>query len=149
MSEYHNGWRVCCQSHSKKTSRWRTYTWIVARSGNFGLVPLMSTHCSAGTSVRYSRRNYSHFTIVSQWGALSYESSSLIHVFITSGYRAKGGELQSVLDRDEIPEEEDVVRFLRQVLGGLSFLHQFDIAHLDLKVSWIYLQSSFTCITEC
>jgi hypothetical protein len=33
-------------------------------------------------------------------------------------------------------------------LGGLSFLHQFDIAHLDLKVSWIYLQSSFTCITE-
>jgi len=49
-------------------------------------------------------------------------------------YRAKGGELQSVLDRDEIPEEEDVVRFLRQVLGGLSFLHQFDIAHLDLKV---------------
>jgi serine/threonine protein kinase len=39
-----------------------------------------------------------------------------------------------VLDRDEIPEEEDVVRFLRQVLGGLSFLHQFDIAHLDLKV---------------
>lgn len=40
-----------------------------------------------------------------------------------------------MLDRDEIPEEEDVVRFLRQVLGGLSFLHQFDIAHLDLKVS--------------
>lgn len=48
--------------------------------------------------------------------------------------RAKGGELQSVLDRDEIPEEEDVIRFLRQVLSGLAFLHQYDIAHLDLKV---------------
>ena len=61
--------------------------------------------------------------------------------------RAKGGELQSVLDRDEIPEEEYVIRFLRQVLGGLSFLHQFDIAHLDLKVFKFYshLLLSFTC----
>jgi hypothetical protein len=42
--------------------------------------------------------------------------------------------LQSVLDRDEVPEERDVIRFLSQVLGGLAFLHQFDIAHLDLKV---------------
>jgi serine/threonine protein kinase len=60
--------------------------------------------------------------------------------------RAKGGELQSVLDRDEIPEEGDVIRFLRQVLGGLSFLHQFDIAHLDLKVFKFYshLLLSFT-----
>lgn len=49
-------------------------------------------------------------------------------------YRAEGGELQSVLDRDEIPEEAVVVRFLRQVLKGLAFLHQHDIAHLDLKV---------------
>jgi serine/threonine protein kinase len=48
--------------------------------------------------------------------------------------RAKGGELQSVLDRNEIPEEEDVIRFLRQILSGLAFLHQYDIAHLDLKV---------------
>jgi len=43
--------------------------------------------------------------------------------------------LQSVLDRDEVPEERDVIRFLSQVLGGLAFLHQFDIAHLDLKVT--------------
>lgn len=50
-------------------------------------------------------------------------------------FRATGGELQSVLDRDEIPEEKHVVRLLRQVLGGLLFLHNFDIAHLDLKVS--------------
>lgn len=39
-----------------------------------------------------------------------------------------------MLDRDEIPEEADVIRLLRQVLGGLAYLHQFDIAHLDLKV---------------
>ena len=51
-----------------------------------------------------------------------------------------------MLDRDEIPEEEDVIRFLRQVLGGLSFLHQFDIAHLDLKVLKfdLHLLLSFT-----
>lgn len=55
-------------------------------------------------------------------------------MFIVLPIRATGGELQSVLDRDEIPEEKDVIRFLRQVLSGLLFLHQYDIAHLDLKV---------------
>lgn len=56
----------------------------------------------------------------------------------TRRFRAKGGELQSVLDRDEIPDESDVIRFLRQVLSGLAFLHQYDIAHLDLKVCHHY-----------
>lgn len=59
---------------------------------------------------------------------------ALLIIFFFRPFRAKGGELQSVLDRDEIPEEEDVIRFLRQVLSGLAFLHQYDIAHLDLKV---------------
>lgn len=55
-------------------------------------------------------------------------------------FRAKGGELQSVLDRDEIPEEQDVIRVLRQVLSGLAFLHQYDIAHLDLKVQILHFK---------
>ncbi|KZS13018.1 Serine/threonine-protein kinase 17A [Daphnia magna] len=56
---------------------------------------------------------------------------------------ATGGELQSVLDRDEIPEEKDVIRFLRQVLSGLLFLHQYDIAHLDLKPQNLLLTGPF------
>ena len=40
---------------------------------------------------------------------------ALLIIFFFRPFRAKGGELQSVLDRDEIPEEEDVIRFLRQV----------------------------------
>ncbi|KAI9564920.1 hypothetical protein GHT06_008661 [Daphnia sinensis] len=56
---------------------------------------------------------------------------------------ATGGELQSVLDRDEIPEEKHVVRLLRQVLAGLLFLHNFDIAHLDLKPQNLLLTGPF------
>lgn len=48
-----------------------------------------------------------------------------------------------MLDRDEIPDEEVVIRFLRQVLSGLAFLHQFDIAHLDLKVKMLDLKKKF------
>jgi len=56
---------------------------------------------------------------------------------------AEGGELQSVLDRDEIPEEAVVVRFLRQVLRGLAFLHEHNIAHLDLKPQNLLLTGAF------
>lgn len=40
-----------------------------------------------------------------------------------------------VLDRDEVPEERQVVRLLRQILDGVAFLHSFNVAHLDIKVS--------------
>lgn len=49
--------------------------------------------------------------------------------------RAPGGELQMILDRDEVPEERQVARLLKQILGGIAFLHSLNVAHLDIKVS--------------
>ncbi|KAK3927814.1 Serine/threonine-protein kinase 17B [Frankliniella fusca] len=46
---------------------------------------------------------------------------------------AAGGELQMVLDRDEVPEEREVARLMRQILHGLIYLHEINVAHLDLK----------------
>lgn len=50
--------------------------------------------------------------------------------------RAPGGELQMILDRDEVPEERQVARLLKQILDGIAFLHSFNVAHLDIKVSF-------------
>ena len=40
-----------------------------------------------------------------------------------------------VLDRDEVPAEQEVARLMRQILHGLVYLHDINVAHLDLKVS--------------
>lgn len=49
-----------------------------------------------------------------------------------------------ILDRDEVPEERQVAKLLRQILDGIAFLHSFNVAHLDIKVRiicvFIYLQ---------
>lgn len=50
-------------------------------------------------------------------------------------HRAPGGELQMVLDRDEVPEERQVARLMKQILDGVAFLHFLNVAHLDIKVS--------------
>jgi len=52
-------------------------------------------------------------------------------VFICS---ASGGELQMLLDKDEVPEERQVKRLMHQILDGLVFLHSINVAHLDIKV---------------
>ena len=41
-----------------------------------------------------------------------------------------------VLDRDEVPEERQVARLLRQILDGIAFLHSNNVAHLDIKVGF-------------
>ena len=46
-----------------------------------------------------------------------------------------GGELQRLIDVDETIAEPEVRRILRQVLEAVIFLHDRNIAHLDLKVS--------------
>lgn len=33
-----------------------------------------------------------------------------------------------------VPYEKDAVKFVRQVLEGLLFLHERNLAHLDIKV---------------
>ena len=47
---------------------------------------------------------------------------------------APGGDFQSVLDDDVVPFEEDVQGYLRQILEALDFIHERNIAHLDIKV---------------
>ncbi|XP_059476960.1 serine/threonine-protein kinase 17A-like [Neocloeon triangulifer] len=57
---------------------------------------------------------------------------------------AAGGELQWVLDTDEDGlSEHHVVRLMRQILEGLCFLHDRDIAHLDLKPQNLLLTGSY------
>ena len=50
-----------------------------------------------------------------------------------------GGELQRVLDDEDCVPERDAARLLRQILSGVAFLHEHNIAHLDLKVSVLIL----------
>lgn len=47
---------------------------------------------------------------------------------------APGGDLQTLMDDDMVPYERDAVKFVRQVLEGLLFLHERSMAHLDIKV---------------
>uniref|UniRef100_A0ABD2XCI7 Protein kinase domain-containing protein n=1 Tax=Trichogramma kaykai TaxID=54128 RepID=A0ABD2XCI7_9HYME len=56
---------------------------------------------------------------------------------------AAGGELQMVLDRDEIPEEHQVAKLLRQILDGVAFLHSLNVAHLDIKPQNLVLTGEF------
>ncbi|GLV32474.1 Death-associated protein kinase related [Carabus blaptoides fortunei] len=54
---------------------------------------------------------------------------------------AAGGELQRVLDTDECLGELEARRAMRQILEGLLFLHDRNIAHLDLKPQNLLLTS--------
>lgn len=56
---------------------------------------------------------------------------------------AAGGELQMVLDRDEVPAEQEVARLMRQILHGLVYLHDINVAHLDLKPQNLVLTGAF------
>ncbi|XP_020293971.1 death-associated protein kinase related-like [Pseudomyrmex gracilis] len=56
---------------------------------------------------------------------------------------APGGELQMILDRDEVPEERQVARLLRQILDGIAFLHSLNVAHLDIKPQNLVLTGEF------
>ncbi len=53
--------------------------------------------------------------------------------------RVAGGELQRVIDIHDGLEEVQAVHVLQQILKGLSFLHSYKIAHLDLKVTTKFL----------
>ncbi|XP_014469938.1 PREDICTED: serine/threonine-protein kinase 17A-like isoform X2 [Dinoponera quadriceps] len=56
---------------------------------------------------------------------------------------APGGELQMILDRDEVPEERQVARLLKQILDGIAFLHSLNVAHLDIKPQNLVLTGKF------
>ena len=42
-----------------------------------------------------------------------------------------------------MPFEQDVQRYLRQVAEGLQFMHQLNIAHLDIKVTFLYKNKQY------
>ncbi|XP_054288552.1 death-associated protein kinase 3-like [Macrosteles quadrilineatus] len=56
---------------------------------------------------------------------------------------ARGGELQMLLDKDEVPSEREVVRLMRQILDGLVYLHDINVAHLDIKPQNLVLTGEF------
>ena len=55
---------------------------------------------------------------------------ALFHFFCSAPY----GDFQSILEDDMVPFEQDVVNFLKQILEALGFIHERNIAHMDLKV---------------
>ncbi|KAG1680056.1 Death-associated protein kinase related [Nymphon striatum] len=57
--------------------------------------------------------------------------------------RVAGGELQRILDEEEIIEERIVVRLMKQILEGVSYLHDNNIAHLDIKPQNLLLTAPF------
>ncbi|GJQ71469.1 hypothetical protein Trydic_g11192 [Trypoxylus dichotomus] len=58
---------------------------------------------------------------------------------------AAGGELQRIFDGDQCLGEIEARRAMRQILEGLCFLHERNIAHLDLKPQNILLMVEDSC----
>ena len=54
-------------------------------------------------------------------------------------FSASGGDLQRLLDEQLSLPESTARSLLHQVLQGLRFLHINHIAHLDIKVSLLYI----------
>lgn len=57
---------------------------------------------------------------------------------------AEGGELQKLLDEEEFINESDCKRLMKQIIEGVQFLHQKNIAHLDIKPQNILLTKSLS-----
>ncbi|KAF5296672.1 hypothetical protein FQR65_LT10212 [Abscondita terminalis] len=58
---------------------------------------------------------------------------------------AAGGELQRILEGDECLDEVEAKRAMKQILEGLAYLHDRNIAHLDLKPQNLLLTVENSC----
>lgn len=58
---------------------------------------------------------------------------------------AAGGELQRIFDGDQCLVELEAKRAMKQILEGLAYLHQHNIAHLDLKPQNLLLTVEDSC----
>ncbi|XP_022917412.2 uncharacterized protein [Onthophagus taurus] len=58
---------------------------------------------------------------------------------------AAGGELQRIFDTDHCLNEVEARRAMRQILEGLGYLHERNIAHLDLKPQNLLLTVEDSC----
>lgn len=71
---------------------------------------------------------------------MTYDKTLCNYIFKTLRFTfssAPGGDLQKVIDDDNVPFEADVVKFIHHVVEGLAYMHQRKIAHLDIKVSMV------------
>ncbi|ETE62626.1 Serine/threonine-protein kinase 17A, partial [Ophiophagus hannah] len=77
----------------------------------------------------------------SQWVINLYEVYETPTEIILVLEYAAGGEIfdQCVAEREDAFKEKDVKHLMRQILQGVSFLHQNNIVHLDLKPQNILL----------
>nr|CAD7437758.1 unnamed protein product [Timema bartmani] len=57
-----------------------------------------------------------------------------LKVELSSLHSALGGDLQTIIDDNLVPFESDVLKFVRQLVEGLVYLHERKIAHLDIKI---------------
>ena len=62
--------------------------------------------------------------------------------YIVYIFSACGGELYQTVVLEERLHEKHVIRMMRQVLEGVQFLHDRNIVHLDVKVSYTTLHSN-------
>lgn len=56
---------------------------------------------------------------------------------------ASGGELQRIVDVQDGLSEKEAVHVMRQIIQGLVFLHENNIAHLDLKPQNLLLTTDY------
>lgn len=90
-----------------------------------------------------------HEVAVLEAAAASARIVSLYEVYETASEMAlvlelaSGGELQRILDEQEGLDEPQAARVMRQILDGLSFLHDHNIAHLDLKPQNLLLTGEY------
>lgn len=122
---------VISTNYWKSRTEYKLAIWACVRrahrSSNYKSHRLVSTRANRFIYT-YSRREKM---------SISFESREMqrYRCFIaTTHFRAPGGELQMILDRDEVPEERQVARLLKQILDGIAFLHSLNVAHLDIKV---------------
>ncbi|XP_076360834.1 serine/threonine-protein kinase 17B-like [Tachypleus tridentatus] len=69
-----------------------------------------------------------------------YESSTEVILVLEM---AIGGELHRVLEDHEVISEKEAARLMRQILEGVTFLHERNIAHLDIKPQNLLLTNTF------
>lgn len=114
-----------------------------------------SNHCFAAKCIKKRRRlvDIRHEILLEiEALKLSYHTNRIVKLYevfetptemILVLEMANGGELQRVLDDEEIIEEGLVRKMVQQILEGLEKLHDNDIAHLDIKPQNLLLTESF------
>lgn len=58
---------------------------------------------------------------------------------------AVGGELQHILDVGQCLSEAEARKAMKQILDGVAYLHERNIAHLDLKPQNLLLSEPNSC----